>query len=856
MGRDLEVTLRFKGENAQLLAAIAQVRRDLSGLNQTQVAAVATTSRRAVNETIRAEQRRIAETVRAANLRLREEQRAAREVARIVAETARQAAAQDRLRERAAKQLADVRIREGKRAARELERSLAGGRGTSGGFDISGVLGGLTGRLPGVGGLTSELSSLTSAATSAGGAVAALAGPLGVAALAAAGTAGAAALAARELFELVQRSSEAPGHLFDIHQKAAFAVETLSALSNSADTAGTSIDDIVPSLIIFQKNIEAVREGNKGLGVAFKNLGIDVSDNETALRSAFRALAAMPDGYNKTAAAMRIFGRGGKEILALIKETNGDIDAAIERYSALGTLIGTDAAKAADQFEQQYKDVQKQLQAVEREIALQVMPTVINFLQATSDFLSSNKYAWQQWGSLINDTIKAMIAPTSPLGGLLTMLQLINAYLNANAKASTKITVGQQQFDLPPGVRPEDAFQMFAAQSGQDPESRRLQALRKSGFVDLGLGGGGGGGGRGAPRRDPGVELLKQLQQELDRLIPKTKAQEIAQQLLGKEFNKTSDAVKRVIQITAMDIDIQKTVLGITRERTVALKTLNQEFQETVNLVRQAGEQGLPFFSRRRSVSDITGMDFFDLGGGSVFSNLERSTRERVATEVEGLGGLGTELGSLAESVNPFKDALSSLKEIGADAFASLGQGIGAMVQQWVLLGSQADINMRKVIGSVLAGVAAQSASLAVFHTAMGIAALTPFGSIIYGSAAQHFAAAALFASIAAGTGLIGRAISGNSFANEGGNAFQAAGARGGSGGISSGSTTAPAAPKPVDLNRNSAVAPAAPAAPVIHIHLSGEAAAMFDYKVVEVVARDVDLNGRLRGIISKESQW
>jgi hypothetical protein len=91
--------------------------------------------------------------------------------------------------------------------------------------------------------------------------------------------------------------------------------------------------------------------------------------------------------------------------------------------------------------------------------------------------------------------------------------------------------------------------------------------------------------------------------------------------------------------------------------------------------------------------------------------------------------------------------------------------------------------------------VAAQAATLAIFELALAIAALTPFGAIIYGSAAQHFAAAALFGSIAVATGLAGRAVAGNSFQRE------PAGATGGA--RSTSSTTSTSKPAPVDINRN-----------------------------------------------------
>src|SRR6185436_20527513 len=102
--------------------------------------------------------------------------------------------------------------------------------------------------------------------------------------------------------------------------------------------------------------------------------------------------------------------------------------------------------------------------------------------------------------------------------------------------------------------------------------------------------------------------------------------------------------------------------------------------------------------------------------------------------------------------------------DIGHQAFEQLAQGMGNLVQQWVLMGSAGPNAMRKLVASVLAGVAAQAAVLAIMELAYGIAALTPWGAATYGPAAFHFKSAALFGSVAVATALAGRAIAGDSF--------------------------------------------------------------------------------------------
>lgn len=93
-------------------------------------------------------------------------------------------------------------------------------------------------------------------------------------------------------------------------------------------------------------------------------------------------------------------------------------------------------------------------------------------------------------------------------------------------------------------------------------------------------------------------------------------------------------------------------------------------------------------------------------------------------------------------------------------AFSSFAQGIGSMVESFVLLGTTGPAVLRKLTAQVLAQVASQAAVLAIFELAKGFAALF-FNPA---EAAAHFQAAALFGSVAAVAGVAGRAVAGDSF--------------------------------------------------------------------------------------------
>lgn len=134
-----------------------------------------------------------------------------------------------------------------------------------------------------------------------------------------------------------------------------------------------------------------------------------------------------------------------------------------------------------------------------------------------------------------------------------------------------------------------------------------------------------------------------------------------------------------------------------------------------------------------------------------------------------GDGSFMDQLDAATGRVRSMDDVLGQLGNTATDVFMQMGQALGASVEAWVLLGDNADISMQKMLASTLAGVAAQSAVLAIFHLAMGIAALTPWGAAVYGPAPIHFKAAAIWGAIAVGTALAGRAVAGSSNQSAGG---------------------------------------------------------------------------------------
>ncbi|MEK6281881.1 MAG: hypothetical protein AABN95_16125 [Acidobacteriota bacterium] len=556
--------------------------------------------------------------------------------------------------------------------------------------------------------LTNTFGGLRSGGSSAISTLSGLASPMALAAGGAVVAATAIGGTVAGLWKLVTSAAEAGGELHDLSQKTNFAVETLSGLSIVAQTTGSDIKGISNSLFIFQGNMVKAKDETSAMGKAFKELKVDTQDQERALRQAMKSLSEMGATEEQAAKAKLLFGKAGKDVLGIIKETNGDLDLAIAKYDKMGLIISTSAAAASDRFNDLLEETTLQLAGVTRTIGMELLPMATKALKDISSWLAANRGEWKQWGSTIASVVGEVVTHigyiAKGLKSLMTLspieIQIIERVMRVEAVSQASKSSGA----LGTGV---GALWWLATQSTGKRDvpvnwgGASGGAMGGRGGGVSGFGGGGGGGGGGSARQDPGVQLLKQLEEQFQGLIPKTEAQAAAEKILGKEFANTRDEIKRNIQVTAMEIDQRKMVMAITRERIVGLKAETEAIEKMIEMVREAGSQGLPFFSRQRTTMDLTGL----LGTGATRSRsiADGATRERVATvdeqvARERLAMIREQMEGLASDLmGIFDRALyDGISGGGMRGLQSLTLGFLDMIQQ-VILG-----NLKKALAEAL----------------------------------------------------------------------------------------------------------------------------------------------------------
>lgn len=352
-----------------------------------------------------------------------------------------------------------------------------------------------------------DLAALETRALAAGGGVASLAGPLGLAAGAAVAVGAAGVLAGVGVFKLAQNAAAASGDLYDMSQRTNFSVETLSGLKTALENSGGTLEGFQNGLVVFQKNTEAVNQAvanhtdkNDKLAQTYKALGIDVSSNEAALRSSFTALSRVGDETQQTAIANRLFGRSAKDVLGIVKESGGDFDAYTDKLREMGLIIGTDAARNADKFNDSLHTVELQVAALERQLGERFLPTAVNTLQLTSDAFVRHQHT-------VGGVVEA-------IGGYIDQeISKISALLLAAEKLPLLVVPGGG-LDLYTASLTAGAGERTGTYDAGGSVPVNPKTMRPYGAIDPSLLGGGtrrGGGGGGGRKKTDLTSLYEQL---------------------------------------------------------------------------------------------------------------------------------------------------------------------------------------------------------------------------------------------------------------------------------------------------------------------------------------------------------
>ena len=185
---------------------------------------------------------------------------------------------------------------------------------------------------------------------------------------------------------LVMPVARVGDEFFKLSQKTGVSVEALTALDYAAKLSDVSTEGLTKglqrlSVALFDSRFEGA-EGSKALqalGVAATDAHGQIRPTELVLLDLAEKFADMPDGADKAALAIKLFGREGLSLIPFLNQGREGITALMEEAQRLGLVMSEDVARASEVFNDNLTRLSALFEGMQRQIGAAVIPVLADF---------------------------------------------------------------------------------------------------------------------------------------------------------------------------------------------------------------------------------------------------------------------------------------------------------------------------------------------------------------------------------------------------------------------------------------------------------------------------------------------
>ncbi len=171
------------------------------------------------------------------------------------------------------------------------------------------------------------------------------------------------------LVAMAKGAIDAADNMNDMSQKTGVSVERLSQFDQAARMSGTSIEGVGSALVKLNRGLVdgKAQEALQGIGISATDAAGKLKPTDQILLEVANKFAAMPDGAEKSALAMQLFGKAGADMIPMLNM--GD-----EAIKQLAVTMTSDFAKGADNFNDKMEKLNTKFQQLGVEVGSALMP--------------------------------------------------------------------------------------------------------------------------------------------------------------------------------------------------------------------------------------------------------------------------------------------------------------------------------------------------------------------------------------------------------------------------------------------------------------------------------------------------
>ena len=187
---------------------------------------------------------------------------------------------------------------------------------------------------------------------------------------------------------LVMPVARVGDEFFKLSQKTGVSVDALTALDYAAKLSDVTTEGLTKalqklSIAMFDTQVNG-QEGSaalKALGVSATDAQGQIRPTEAVLLDLAEKFARMPDGADKAALAVKLFGKEGLAIIPFLNQGREGITALMEEAQRLGLVMSEDVARGSEVLNDNLTRLSAIFEGVQRQIGASVIPILADFTE-------------------------------------------------------------------------------------------------------------------------------------------------------------------------------------------------------------------------------------------------------------------------------------------------------------------------------------------------------------------------------------------------------------------------------------------------------------------------------------------
>lgn len=207
-------------------------------------------------------------------------------------------------------------------------------------------------------------------------------------------------LSAQAVASWVGNAIKAADAANDLATRIGVSAESISRLSVAAKLSDTNLGALQNAFAKLAKTqLEAAAGGQeqlalfRAMGVEFKNVDGTLRNSEDVLRDVADVFKNLGEGPERTALALKVFGRAGAELIPFLSGGSAELDRFAKLSDSLGITISTKTAKAAAEFSDRMDLLQLAVQGLGAQVSEKLLGHLLSLTQRFSEIVADGSAA-------------------------------------------------------------------------------------------------------------------------------------------------------------------------------------------------------------------------------------------------------------------------------------------------------------------------------------------------------------------------------------------------------------------------------------------------------------------------------